>query len=88
MKVGLVITTYNRSEYTKQCFESLCPLLPIELFIVLVDDCSTEEKAIYLFDNVIFGGVDIISLRNHKNLGIAKSLEIGFDSALNLKQMF
>jgi len=83
MKIGLVITTHNRSEYTKQCFDSVkASLFSNYLFIVIVDDCSTEKEAIYLVDDFEIDGIDVIKIFNEANLGIAKSLQIGFDKCI------
>jgi len=41
-KILLVITTYNQSEYTKLCFESLKPLYdPFD--VLVIDDYSTDD---------------------------------------------
>ena len=45
MKIGLIVTTYNRSEYLKQCLESLSSAdMPEGTRIVIVDDCSDDKK--------------------------------------------
>ena len=41
-KILLVITTYNQSEYTKLCFESL-KKLDDDFDVLVVDDCSTDD---------------------------------------------
>jgi len=41
-KILLVITTYNKSEYTKSCFESL-KYLDEDFDVLIVDDCSTDD---------------------------------------------
>jgi len=50
MKLGIIVTTYNRPKYLKQCLESLQRAeLPEGTFIVIVDDASTDAEV----DNVI-----------------------------------
>ena len=52
MKAGLVITTYNRPQYLKLCFESLlmADLSKIDR-IVIVDDNSTDAYVLPLINN-------------------------------------
>ena len=38
----LVITTYNQSEYTKACFESLRDIED-DVDVLVIDDCSTDD---------------------------------------------
>jgi glycosyltransferase involved in cell wall biosynthesis len=41
-KTLLVITTYNQSEYTKLCFDSL-KNLEDDIDVLVIDDCSTDD---------------------------------------------
>ena len=41
-KILLVITTYNQSEYTKLCFDSL-KKLDEDVDVLVIDDCSTDD---------------------------------------------
>ena len=41
-KTLLVITTYNQSEYTKLCFESL-KKIDDDIDVLVIDDCSTDD---------------------------------------------
>ena len=41
-KILLVITTYNESEYTKLCFDSL-KKLDDKFDVLVIDDCSTDD---------------------------------------------
>jgi glycosyltransferase involved in cell wall biosynthesis len=44
MKIGIIVTTYNRPEYLRQCLESLSRAdMPGGTEIVIVDDCSNQE---------------------------------------------
>ena len=41
-KTLLVVTTYNLSEYTKACFDSL-KNIEDDIDILVIDDCSTDD---------------------------------------------
>ena len=41
-KILLAITTYNQSEYTKLCFDSL-KNLEDDIDVLVIDDCSTDN---------------------------------------------
>ncbi len=41
-KILLVITTYNESEYTKSCFDSL-KTIEDDVDVLVIDDCSTDD---------------------------------------------
>lgn len=83
MKIGIVITTYNRPEYTKICFDSIkSSNLLGDVFIVLVDDCSKNSYSNILFNSFFIEGLEVVKIKNEKNLGISKSLLIGFNEAI------
>ena len=42
-KILLVITTYNQSEYTKLCFDSLKQLIDDNFDVLVIDDYSTDD---------------------------------------------
>ncbi len=92
MKTALIITTFNRPEYLKLCFESLqrADLSKIG-FILIVDDNSTNAKTIQLIEE--FKMPPFISVyRKTENKSIKDSLlygfnylfESGFDTVINL----
>jgi glycosyltransferase involved in cell wall biosynthesis len=74
MNLGLLITTFNRPEYLRECLESLKRADIEGTEIIVVDDCSTDLETKKLLNecgyNVIFKA---------KNSGICDSLIIGFD---------
>lgn len=49
MKTAIIIPTYNRPHYLKQCFDSLLnTYLPSDLLIYIIDDASTDKETIRL----------------------------------------
>ena len=62
-KILLVVTTYNESECTKLCFDSL-KLLDEKFDVLVVDDCSTDNT-IELCDEY---GYDVITKKEGKGL--------------------
>lgn len=79
-ELGIIITLFNRPQYTKQFFESLSKaFIDNHWLIVLIDDHSTDHEAIALFNDFDLKGIKIIKQRNAITQGIQKSLQIGFD---------
>lgn len=79
MKVGLIITTYNRPEYLKRCLESLEKAVFPENFVILfVDDGSTDSSTLVLIESFVVP-VEIHKKFLPKNKGIHNSLLIGFN---------
>jgi glycosyltransferase involved in cell wall biosynthesis len=72
MKIGLLITTFNRPEYLRQTLESLkrADLHNAQIFIV--DDCSRDNETLRLI-------APYNKIRNQRNLSIRHCIQIGFD---------
>lgn len=78
-KLGLVIVTYNRPEYLKECFESLerADISP-EVEIVIVDDASTDKETIRLLTTFSQRNICTV-IWNDKNEKISACLLTGFN---------
>lgn len=86
MQVGLIIPIYNRTDITKFCLEKLKKATIRNFNIVIINDCSTEVKIVdycnsYKHDDKTN---KIYILHNDVNLGIAKTIKIGFDKLQEL----
>lgn len=74
-KISIIIPTFNRKEYLKQCLDSILNQTYKNLEIIIVDDCSldgTEELILSYKDN------RIIYLKNEKNSGAGDSRKKGY----------
>lgn len=79
MKLGIVITAFNRHQYFSRTLDSLKQaMIPDGTIIVLVDDCSTDTKTIQLFNQFRIEGVDTIKYRNSQTRKEYFGLELGF----------
>lgn len=85
-KIGIVITTFNRSEYAHQTFASLKASeleqgnLPYDVHLVVVDDCSSDEQTKGLVTNLSLCNVKSIhKIFKEQNQGIFNSLKEGWD---------
>lgn len=80
MKVALLLCTYNRPEYLRQCLWSLerADLSRIDK-IILVDDCSTDIQTHKLLSDFIISAGKTISFINDINSGIKYSLTVGYE---------
>ena len=84
--IGLVIPIYNRHEYVAQCLDSLSKAkFPKDSVIVMIDDCSTDEYTIRMFESFQINGVRIIKLRNMVNKGVNYCLKATITRCLLLK---
>lgn len=85
MKIGLVITCFNRPEYFSQCLDSLrkTNFKEHDLFLVIVDDASTDGKTLDLIHNFSLDGVPIIKKTNLKNSSVSYSLKYGFETCFD-----
>ena len=81
VKASVIIPTYNDSGYLERCVRSVAGQ-PGVGEIVVVDDCSTEPFAPAL--GRFLASVRGLSLvRNHQNMGLSASRNIGVGAALN-----
>ena len=80
--IGLVITTYNRPEYLRQCFDSLSKCKH-DVHIVIVDDCSKDIETVKLIKDFAKKH-NAKTIFKQQNKGIADSLTIGFDYLVSI----
>jgi len=80
MKVALLITTYNRPEYLKQCLWSLyrADLSKINQ-ILIVDDASTDKETMRLIEDFHQIKTPLFLHQKGKNSGIKDSLLYGYE---------
>ena len=71
-KTLLVITTYNQSEYTKLCFESL-KKIDDDIDVLVIDDCSTDDTV----DLCNTYGYEVIT--KDEGEGLTHSWNLGYD---------
>lgn len=84
MKVALIIPVHNRPEYLQQCLASISRTdLPKDLLLILVNDASTDNKAIELFNSFELKGAKIERYHYEKNQGIRNVLLFAFDHCFN-----
>lgn len=78
MKVGLIVTCYNRPEYLSKCIDSLERADKLSnLEVVFVDDCSTDERVMRMIRNVNINNCAVF--QSDSNKGIKNSLKLGMD---------
>ena len=74
----LVITTYNQSEYTKLCFDSI-KNIEDDVDVLIIDDCSTDDTIElckeYNYDVIV----------KEKGLGLTDSWNKGYVEFKNRK---
>jgi len=75
MSCDIIIPVYNQLGYTKGCIESIQKHTDYKHRIIVIDDSSGEEAAVYL--DRLSSINEIILLRNQSNLGWVKSVNKG-----------
>lgn len=82
MRVGVVITLYNRPELTSLMLKDLVRSeIPPDTIVILVDDCSTDPAAIKLFEEFECAKFKLFKFHNKANEGIRESLRTGIGQA-------
>jgi glycosyltransferase involved in cell wall biosynthesis len=79
MKVSVIITTYKRPHYLKEAIDSVLgqSFKDLELIVVNDDPIGFEaEKIVLSYDDP-----RVVYVKNEKNLGGVKSLNIGLKTA-------
>lgn len=78
--IGIVIVTYNRSDYLRECFESLKRAsVPKDTIIVIIDDHSSDTETIALINDFVISDVTVVKVFKQENAGIKKALRTGFE---------
>lgn len=79
MKTAIVITTYNRPVYLKQCLDSISnTYLPPDTLIYITDDGSHDRETLRLIKNFTHG-CEVLKKYNKKNSGILHTLLDAYD---------
>lgn len=79
MKIGLVITTYNRPEYVNRCLETIRALKQFPDAIYVYDDCSDNLDSLTMIATLYTIGTRCSFIRAAKNEGIQNSILKAFD---------
>jgi glycosyltransferase involved in cell wall biosynthesis len=79
-KIGVVVCTHNRPEYLKQCLASLMSshLSKVEQ-VVIVDDCSDDERTIKLIQNSEIVNNKFFAMSLQQKGNISTSLLKGYE---------
>jgi glycosyltransferase involved in cell wall biosynthesis len=85
MKVAVIICTYNRPDYLKQCLDSIeQSFIPEGVHFYIVDDASEDTKVYLLIDDFLKRNTNSTIILNDKK-GIHGSLLIGVKAAMQDK---
>ena len=77
MKTSIIILTYNKLEYTKQCIESIREFTEKDSYeLIVIDNNSTDETPKWLEEQE-----DIIAILNEDNKGFPKGCNQGMEIA-------
>lgn len=82
MKLAIIITTFNRAAYLRQCLNSLrSAVIPEGTLFIIVDDASTDNETIELIKDFHPKGADVLIHYNERNSSVSQSLKTGYNKA-------
>ena len=80
MTLALIITTYNRPEYLKKCFDSILRSdIPAGTVVLISDDCSDDKETLNLIHNFKLGKCQVVKLFHDEKKKIYGSLDLALD---------
>jgi glycosyltransferase involved in cell wall biosynthesis len=75
MKIGLLVTTYNRPQYLRQCFESIKRADLSQISTVwIVDDYSSDNQTLKLIQEFELSGIEVVKAFSRENRTVKGSL--------------
>ncbi len=77
-KVSVVMAVYNGERYLRQAIDSILSQTFTDFEFIIIDDGSTDSTADIVHS---YGDPRVRRMKNAENLGLARSLNIGFDTA-------
>lgn len=77
----IIIPVFNAPNETKQCIDSVLKHTPKNVDILIINDCSTDEKVNYILSK--YDNQNIQILHNEINLGYTKTINKGINYKLN-----
>ncbi len=83
-KIDIIIPIYNGYEYLESLFKSIKETTDVEYQLIVINDCSTDERIKPLLKEIkkAFGD-KMFLLENNENLGFVKTVNIGLSYSLN-----
>ena len=78
-KTSIIIPIYNAYDETKACIESVQKYTTIPYELVLIDDCSSDERIQELLLSLEEENDNIRVITNNENKGFVKNINIGFE---------
>ena len=79
MGFDLIVANYNNDSYLHEFIDSIENSTIHPKRVIIVDDCSTDNSRMILREKISNSNLDFVLIENKKNLGFAKSLNIGIN---------
>lgn len=81
MKLGLIITTFERPEYLEKCLNSLRKsTIPKGSLILIVDDHSTDARTLQLINDFFIDGCEVFRSFSETNQGISAQVRYAYNT--------
>lgn len=78
-KLAVLMPTYNYANYLQECIDSILNQTYTDFDLYIYDDCSTDNTSEIIAN---YSDKRIFYIKNEKNLGIAKTLNLGLEKLL------
>ena len=80
MTLALIITTYNRPEYLRKCFDSILRSdIPRGTVVLISDDCSDDKETIDMINGFAVKGCKVVRIFHKEKKNIYGSLDASLD---------
>ncbi|MFA6078196.1 MAG: glycosyltransferase family 2 protein [Candidatus Omnitrophota bacterium] len=76
-KCDIIIPVWNQKEVTKECVDSILKHTDYPYRLILIDNGSEKDTEDYLASLKDVKGLDLLLIRNNKNLGFVKAVNQG-----------
>ncbi|MBE6485702.1 MAG: glycosyltransferase [Methanosphaera stadtmanae] len=81
-KVSIVIPIYNALEETKQCIDSVINNTNVPYELLLINDCSTDDRILPLLDS--YSKIENVKvINNEENMGFVRNVNLSFKKTSN-----
>ncbi|MCX5686631.1 MAG: glycosyltransferase, partial [Candidatus Omnitrophica bacterium] len=81
MKCDIIIPVWNQKDITKDCIDSIARNTKYPYCLILIDNASDNDTKRYLEGVRDNNALDVILIRNEKNLGFVKAVNQGLKAS-------
>lgn len=80
-EITVVVPIYNAYDDTRRCIEALLKQTTIDCKILLIDDCSQDDRILPFLTEIALGNSQVTFFKNPQNLGFVRTCNLAFHIA-------